>query len=127
MDFPQRSAKVKFMAKNNLILDKSFEFSKLIIPLYKKIKEAGYYDIASQLLRSGTSIGANINEAQGTISKKEFSMKIFISLKEARETKYWLRLVSETGIMKVDDLLMDAIEEIIKILVAITKSVKPFQ
>ena len=79
--------------KENLIETKSFEFSLNIIALYKKLVEENEYVISKQILRSGTSIGANIQEASAAFSKKDFLYKMSISSKEARETKYWLQLL----------------------------------
>ena len=80
----------------------------------------------SQLLRSGTSIGANIEEACAGISKKEFSMKLSISYKEAKETVYWLKLLRDSGIIsniKYNSLFLDC-DEILKILWAILKKTR---
>ncbi|MFK7900074.1 MAG: four helix bundle protein [Cyclobacteriaceae bacterium] len=85
---------------NNVILNKSFEFAKKIIYLYSALKNEKEFDLGRQLLRSGTSIGANIEEAQGAISKKDFIAKIHISYKEARETHYWLRLLKDCSIVE---------------------------
>lgn len=80
------------MAKENLIVDKTFKFSQTIIELYRLLIDNKEFVLSKQILRSGTSIGANVEEAIGAISKKEFTAKMGISLKEARETRYWLRL-----------------------------------
>ncbi len=82
--------------KENLIQDKSFDFALLIIELYKVLTERKEYILSKQLLRSGTSIGANIEEAIAGQSQKDFLSKINISLKEARETRYWLRLLERS-------------------------------
>ena len=78
------------------------------------------------MLRSGTSVGANLHEAQESISPKEFESKVYIALKEARETKYWLELLFKTEYL--DKTLYESIiadcTEIIKLLVAITKSLR---
>jgi len=80
--------------KENVIRDKSFEFALKIIELYKHLTtEKKEYVLSKQLLRSGTSIGANIREAELSISKKEFTAKMQIALKEASETEYWLLLL----------------------------------
>jgi len=84
--------------KNNIILDKTFNFSVRIINLYKHlIAEHKMYDLGSQILKSGTSIGANAEEGVAGISKKDFRAKFSIALKESRETLYWLRLLKETN------------------------------
>lgn len=109
--------------KPNIIIDKTFTFSKKIIKLYIELKQEKTYEIASQLLRSGTSIGANAEEAQAGQSKKDFIAKLCISAKEARETRYWLKLINETNISKIDvkPLLLE-INEIINILTKIIKT-----
>ena len=88
--------------KQNIIVDKTFNFSKEIIKLYINLKNDKIYELASQLFRSGTSIGANVEEAQAAQSKKDFIAKLSISAKEARETRYWLRLIDETKISEID-------------------------
>ena len=78
--------------------ERSFEFAKRIVLLCQKLEQSAGIarTISSQLLRSGTSIGANIEEAHGSQSKADFTAKMYISCKEARETNYWLRLLIET-------------------------------
>ena len=76
----------------------SFQFALKIIQLYQKLVENKEYVLSKQLLRSGTSIGANIAEATAAISKKDFILKMSIASKEARETKYWLYLLKESAI-----------------------------
>lgn len=109
--------------KKNPILDKSFRFSLKIIGLYKFLKENKEFVISKQLLRCGTSIGANVNESIAAQTKKDFITKMSIASKEARETKYWLRLLQESQFVKNDfeEHLID-IEEIIKILTSIVKT-----
>lgn len=82
--------------KENIIQDRSFAFALGVISLYKMLQNEGEYIISKQVLRSGTSIGANIEEAIAGQSKKDFLSKVSISLKEARETRYWLRLLKES-------------------------------
>jgi len=79
--------------KGNLIQDRSFEFALEVIKLYKLLQQEKEYVISRQLLRSGTSIGANVTEAEAAQSKKDFLSKMSIASKEARETKYWLNLL----------------------------------
>lgn len=109
--------------KENLIQVKSFQFSIEIIKLYKKLREQQEFVISKQILRSGTSIWANVEEAIAGQSKKDFLTKIFIALKEARETKYRLRLLQETDLYEgnVENYLKD-IESVINILTKITKT-----
>lgn len=111
------------MEKDNLIKDKSFKFALLIIELTRQLKEVREYEIARQLLRSGTSIGANVEEALAGISKKDFTAKMSIASKEARETNYWLRLIIESKTIEFDyNKYISESESIIKILTAIVKS-----
>jgi four helix bundle protein len=111
------------MGKDNLIVKKSFDFALRIIDLYKSLTEQREFIISKQLLRSGTSIGANIQESTAAQSKKDFINKMSIASKEARETKYWLSLLNESSLTNIDikPYLSEA-EEIIKILTAIVKT-----
>lgn len=109
--------------KQNIIVERTFNFSKEIIKLYVGLKDEKIYELASQLFRSGTSIGSNVEEAQAAQSKKDFISKMSISAKEARETRYWLKLIDETSISKRDvKSLLVEINEIINILTKIIKS-----
>ena len=111
--------------KDNLIQSKSFEFSLSIISLYKLLQNEREYIISKQLLRSSTSIGANIEEAIGGQSKRDFLAKISISLKEARETRYWLRLLQESELTQIDvSNYQKEILSIINILSSIVKTTK---
>ena len=84
--------------KDNFLLNKSKKFAVRVINLYKFLNsEKNEYVLSKQLLRSGTSIGANIREANHAQTKKEFISKMQISLKEASETEYWLELLFETN------------------------------
>ncbi|HEV7347637.1 four helix bundle protein [Telluribacter sp.] len=112
--------------KPNIVLEKSFAFSIRIVKvnqyLYKNHKEI--LPLITQLLKSGTSIGANVEEAVSGYSKKDFSSKMGISLKEARETRYWIRLLNETGYLdkrQYQSLLQD-VEELIRLLTSILKT-----
>jgi len=113
--------------KENVLLNKSFQFAIRIVKLYKYLcDDKKEYVLSKQLLRSGTSIGANINESQDAQSKNDFILKLSISLKEARESKYWIELLKETDFLstkEADSLLVDLIE-VIKLLVSIIKSTK---
>lgn len=111
------------MKKENIIQTKSFEFALIIIKLYTQLVKEKEYVISKQLLRSGTSIGANIEEALAGFSKKDFLYKMSISSKEARETRYWLRLLkhSELSDINLTSYLQD-IEQIINILTSIVKT-----
>ena len=111
------------MKQDNVIQIKSFQFALKMIALYKTLTDNKEFIISKQLLRSGTSIGANVEEAIAAQSKKDFVAKMAISSKEARETKYWLRLLDESRYIEIDytEYLKD-IEEIINILTAIVKT-----
>jgi len=96
--------------------------------LFKHIKqkERDIEPILKQVLRSGTSIGANITEAQGAITKKDFINKLHIALKEARETEYWLELLTATNYITKEEFesINSDSKEIIKLLTSILKSLK---
>lgn len=113
--------------KESIIAKKSYDFAVEIVTLYKLlIKREKEFVMSKQLLRSGTSVGANIAEAGGSISKGEFIAKMQISYKEAHEVKFWVRLMTDTGYLTAAEreVLLTKIEEIIKILSAILKSSK---
>jgi four helix bundle protein len=113
--------------KDNIILGKSFDFAIRIVKLYKYLcDEKREYILSKQLLRCGTSIGANINEGQAGQSKADFIAKMSIASKEARESKYWIDLLIKTDYLDINEnyvqsLVADA-EEIIKLLTSIVKS-----
>lgn len=97
-----------------------------IIELFKTMEANREYVISKQLLRSGTSIGANVEEAQDGSSKADFRYKMTISLREARETKYWLRLIKHGKLGNVNvDAELEMVQELLKILTAIVKSSTP--
>lgn len=109
----------------NIVLDKSFAFSVRIVKLYKYLAEGQKeYILSKQILRSGTSIGANLEEADGGFSKADFTAKVGIAYKEAKETHYWLRLLHETGYIEKDlfESLVADCTEICKLTCAIIKS-----
>jgi len=107
----------------NLIQEKSFEFAIEIIELYKELNSKNEFIISKQLLRSGTSIGANVEEALAAQSRKDFIAKMSIASKEARETRYWLTLLQVSQIVKCElSAESDKINELIKILTSIVKS-----
>jgi len=113
--------------KDNIILDKSFKFAIRIVRLYQYLyNEKREFVLSKQILKSGTSIGANVEEAHGGISTPDFSNKISIAYKESKETKYWLRLLYETDY--IDEKMFNSIiidcEEINKILFSIIKSTR---
>lgn len=90
------------MKTENLIADKTFDFALDIIDFYIQLKDEKEYVLSKQLLRSGTSIGANVEEAIAAQSKKDFINKMSIASKEARETKYWLRLLNKSKLTQLD-------------------------
>ena len=101
---------------------RTFEFSVNVVELYKFLQyEKKEYVLGKQLLRSGTSIGANVEEATAAQSKKDFISKMSIALKEARGTNYWLRLLKRTGFIKEDNLINES-SEIMNILGAIIRT-----
>lgn len=106
--------------KENIIIDKTFKFSLDIISLYQKLQDEKEFILSKQLLRSETSIGANVEEASAAQSKKDFINKMSIASKEARETKYWLKLLDKSNLTKLNiSPFLEEIEHIINILTKI--------
>jgi four helix bundle protein len=113
--------------QNNLILEKTFSFALRIIKLFGHLKTKKVErELSVQILKSGTSIGANTEEAIGASSKKDFIHKLEIAYREARETRYWLRLLNESKLLeeKLANSFTEDCEEIMKILTAILNSTK---
>ena len=110
--------------KTNLVQEKSYHFALKIIDLYRSLCEHNEFLISKQLLRSRTSIGANVEEATAAQSKRDFIAKMAISSKEARETNYWLRLLRDSRLCPSVELseLIDESEQLIKILTSIIKT-----
>jgi four helix bundle protein len=109
--------------KENIILKKTFDFSVEISKLVILLRRRKESIISNQLLRSATSIGANVHEASAAMTKKDFILKMSIASKEARESAYWLRLLSTSQIVNLDySFYINANDEIIKILTAILKT-----
>ncbi|MEM7550418.1 MAG: four helix bundle protein [Bacteroidota bacterium] len=110
---------------SNIIQDKSYAFAIRIVSAYKFLAEKKKeFVLSKQLLRCGTSIGANVEEAEGGISKKDFRAKMSIAYKEARETSYWLRLLKDTNNLSIkffDSMHADC-QELCKILYTIIKN-----
>jgi four helix bundle protein len=108
----------------SIVKQKSYEFALQIIKVCTQLREKKHFEIASQLLRSGTSIGANVEEALAGRSRKDFFAKMSIASKEARETNYWLRLIEDSGIVngKPGKDMIESSEELIKILTSIVKT-----
>ncbi|HEV8513205.1 MAG TPA: four helix bundle protein [Cyclobacteriaceae bacterium] len=106
------------MKSDNVIQGKSFAFAIKIVNTYKLLQSNHEYVLSKQLLKSGTSIGANVEEAIGGQSKADFISKLSIAYKEARETLYWIKLLSATEFLSrevSEDLISDA-EEICRII-----------
>ena len=110
-----------YKERGNIIVDKSFYFGCEIVNFCKVLKTNHNFEIASQLLKSGTSIGANVRESQRGVSTKDFKNKLGIALKEADETSFWLDLIEETT-MEIPNNLKFKCEELIKLLVTIIKN-----
>lgn len=113
------------MRTDNVVVIKSKAFALRIIKLYRYMQsEQGEYVLSKQLLRSGTSIGANVKEAIRGQSKADFYSKLNISLKEASESEYWLELLHESGYLEKEafESIYSDCQELIKILVSITKT-----
>ena len=115
------------MKKENVIQDKSYAFALRIVKLYRHLLDTQKeYVLSKQVLRSGAAIGANVEEALGGQSKKDFIAKCSIAYKEARETHYWLRLLRDTDYLdqqQADSILTD-LDEILRILASILKTAK---
>tara|TARA_B100000609_G_C16776370_1_gene214406 strand:- start:23 stop:439 length:417 start_codon:yes stop_codon:yes gene_type:complete len=115
------------MKSNNVVQEKSFAFAVRVVKAYKYLAETKKeYVLSKQFLRSGTSIGANIEEAIGGQSDADFMAKITIGNKEARETKYWIRLLKETGYFEESEALslLNDLEEILRIIGSIQITMK---
>ena len=113
--------------KDNIVSQKSFDFALRIINLYKYLQEnKKEFILSKQLLRSGTSIGANVQEALGGQSKKDFISKFSIAYKESLETLYWINLLNKSGYLNQTQScsLINDCEEITKIITKILKSSK---
>lgn len=113
------------MKKDNIVQQKSYAFALRIVKLYPLIcKREMEFVLSKQLLRSATSVGANIEEAIGGQSKKDFYAKLTIAYKEARETKYWLRLLADAEYLKKEEResLINDIEELLRIIGSIQKT-----
>ena len=111
------------MVGNSLVYQKAYDFAIRIVNAYSFLKQKEEYVLSKQLLRSGTSVGANIAEANGAISDADFSAKISIAYKEILETKYWLSLLKDTNYIPLNiynDIFEDA-DEIAKMLYTILK------
>ncbi len=113
------------MEKPNPARDKSYSFALHIISLYKQLVEnQKEFVLSQQLVRSGTSIGANVEEAIGAQSKREFAAKMSIAYKECRETHYWLRLLRDSGYLETQqsETILNECDELCKIIGSIVRS-----
>ncbi|HGY55114.1 MAG TPA: four helix bundle protein [Caldithrix abyssi] len=113
--------------KENVIQEKSYRFALRVIKLYKYlIEEKKEFVLSKQILKSGTSIGANIEEAIGGQSKRDFYAKLTLAYKEARETHYWLRLLRDSQFLEsaLAESLLDDCAEILKIIGSIQKTMR---
>jgi four helix bundle protein len=112
---------------DGVITQKTYDFALRIVKMYQHLsQEKREFILSKQVLRSGTSIGANVTEAQGAISKRDFSAKISIAYKEALETKYWLKLLLDADYLeeKAFRSVFDDCDEICKILYSILKKTR---
>lgn len=112
------------MSRENVIVTKSFQFALGVIAFCDELDAARKFAVSNQVIRSGTSIGANVREAQGAESKRDFIHKMRISLKEAEETNYWLSLCNEANEYPRPGGLLEKSIELVKILNAIVHSSK---
>ncbi len=115
------------MKKDNHILEKSFDFAVRVVNLCKYLhNDKKEYILSKQLIRSGTSIGANVNESQAAQSRNDFISKLSIASKEARETKYWLDLLVKTDYLPSESQnvksLLGQNDELVKLLTSIIKT-----
>ncbi len=110
--------------KDNLIVDLTFKFSLSILNFCEKLESDRKYVLARQLLKSGTSIGANVREAQNSESKADFIHKFKIAAKEADETEYWILLCKESEHYPNPEKLLDDVQVIIRIISKIISSSK---
>jgi four helix bundle protein len=114
------------MKDNNILREKSKAFAIRIIDLSKMLADKREFVLPKQILRSGTSIGANLVEAKYAVSKKDFALKISISLKECAETEYWLDILKATDFIskqEYDRLIADC-KDILYMLIAASKTLK---
>jgi len=115
------------MKEDNIIQKKSYDFALRIVKLYIYLKEEKKeYTLGGQILRSGTSIGANVEEAIGGQSDKDFFAKMSIAYKEARETHYWIRLLADSEFIKQSEKesLLNDCDELLKIIGSIRKTMR---
>ncbi|MGB5820131.1 MAG: four helix bundle protein [Saonia sp.] len=112
---------MNYKERNNPIVDKSFYFGCEIVLFSRVLREKKEFEISNQLIKCGTSIGANVRESQRGVSTKDFKNKLGIALKEADETSYWLDIIEATT-MEIPNELKSKCEELMKLLVTIIKN-----
>ena len=115
------------MKEGNVVVEKAFRFAVRVVRLSQYLtNDKKEFVLSKQILKSGTSIGANLAEAEGGQSKADFIAKCQISYKEANETKYWLKLLHETDYLdtKLAESLLSDVQELIRILQSIIKTAK---
>jgi four helix bundle protein len=115
------------MKESNVVLDKSYGFALRVVKMYQYLKKTKKEDVLSrQVLRSDTSIGANVEEAIGGQSDRDFLAKMSIAYKEARETRYWFRLLRDSEILKKkpSNSIIADVEELLRILGSILRTMK---
>jgi four helix bundle protein len=115
------------MKNDNVVQIKSYAFAVRIIKVFKYLSEQKKeFVLSKELLRCGTSIGANIEEAIGGQSEKDFFAKLTISYKEARETHYWIKLLKDTDYLTVEeaDSLLKDVDELLRIIGSIQKTLR---
>ena len=117
---------LKIFVIQNSKKERSYSFALKVIGLYRDLLGQKEYVLSRQLLKAGTSVGANVEEAVAGQSRADFLSKMSIASKEARETKYWLRLLRDSGLSNNQSLheLLEESEEIIRMLTAIVKTTK---
>ena len=110
--------------KENVIKDKSFAFALAVISICRRLQENREYVLSRQLLKAGTSVGANVEEAQAAQSRADFLSKMSIAAKEARESLYWLRLLRDCGEFPSIPVLplIESSDELLRVLTSIVKT-----
>jgi four helix bundle protein len=111
--------------RSNSALEKSYTLALAAIRISISLQKNGEYVLSRQLVRSGTSIGANVEEAQSALSKADFRNKMYIAAKETRETLYWIRLLRDSSLIPKDiaEEILNQADEVKRLLTAITKTV----
>lgn len=117
------------LSKPNVICDKSYAFAFEIVKLGRTLRKQGEYELAARLIKSGTSIGANVEEAQSGVSRADFAAKTAIASKEARETHYWLRIIRDAQLVQPEKIKprIDEVSELLRLLTAIVKSAQLYR